>query len=705
MKSVLGNARTINQSNCPKLEFAISFGSGVTLGSWTRTAANTYSRTVTGVDSSTGFDMADVTNFFGAGAVLNIYALPEFDVDTECVTQIRAATYPNLPGIPRGAQELYSYVSSVITSTPGDFKPQQAMQILRADFTTDIERVFTRKFFITPANLRDRLHHDVSSGSFLVLEDRKTGGFAGSKFNGDYRVAVSAIEESAGSILLIAKGDAQANGTSTAVNTAESFWSQITYQSQYYLKENYPYWLEVFVKRPQKINERESFVVSPATTPAFKQDITTGRTVVVLVDALTGERITLADKQGGRQMGAENLPWTRFFPTIMYTGGWRSATPPSVPMAHTAIEFWDNMPNYVGKIEARNHGPLPWVPTPLSKATMFGASNGNDANPGTELLPKTYQGAVNAAVNPGDVVFFRGGTLALTTAAHFSLWNAGTAANPIIYEVYPGEVFTIDGSAITPGVGNQRRVNYSDSFQKLRGVRIINMPEYGIYNSGLDNMVDGCEIAYCNLSGVSNTGSRMTVMNSWIHHCSDVGKFGGNYNDGGNADGISFSSGTGGSILHNLITDCSDDLIDTWQSLHTTVKYNICIRAGAGNGNGNGIKGGGGGVGAYAIIDHNLVWDCLNNGIDVNTGIGVSVNSNTTGSCGGVGYVFEADTTHSRNVSIGDGSTHTGTGIPGLPNSWDIAGTPVFLNTDPTSVDFLKVTQDGIFDGIGAHYV
>ena len=696
-KSIFGNLRINNENNCPKKILHLNFDD-VALGALDEQTARNYNQSIT----PGNLNSSVMNSFFGAGYALECQGI--IDTEVASAAAFEAILENSLVTVvgPHGENitALYQQIKSKDLNPGANpwFSPSQAwVRVLRAApgdvVPPAIDTMYIsqwRKMQIPPAvTLENFLDYTDPSGvafSCTILE-AKTGGYAGVEAAGDYRFSVR-IEEDVDGLYWSTRGDDFANnsavpGVPNVVN--RRFWREDTHTP--IPPSDTWFFLEALIERGR------------ATNRTLVQVTIAGIKYVICDKQSSGALISTTDAQEG----IERLPWTRIFLDGLYS----DSLPANYPLTTYAydIQVWDSAPRFMGYIEMGNHGPLPWVPTPLSKATMFGASDGNDDNPGTEASPKTYQGAINAAVNPGDVVFFRGGTLALTTAAHFSLWNVGTAAQPIIYEVYPGEVFTIDGAGITPGVGNQRRVNYSDAFQKLRGVRIINMPEYGIYNSGLDNMVDGCEIAYCNLSGVSNTGSRLTIINSWIHHCSDVGKFGGNYNDGGNADGISFSSGTGGKILHNLITDCSDDLIDTWESLYTTVKYNICLRAGAGIGNGNGIKGGGGGVGAYAIIDHNLVAFCTGNGVDANTGIGVNMRNNTSAYNGGVGYVLEADTIHSGNVSIGDGSTHSGTGITGLRNSWEIAGTPVFLNIDPDSPDFLKVTQGDGFDGIGAHYI
>ncbi len=378
--------------------------------------------------------------------------------------------------------------------------------------------------------------------------------------------------------------------------------------------------------------------------------------------------------------------------------------------------FAAKKPPYIGKnnryIFTKKHGPRPWKATPLSRATYYASPTGNDGNSGlTTLLPKTLQGAINATV-PGDVVFILAGTYSVTTAAHLNLWQDGTAANPIIYEAYPGATVIIDGSGITPGVGNQRRVNMSGSWQKLRGVTVQNMPEYGIFIEGNHNVVDGCTITGNRLSGVicytSGSGpwtaaSFNTIMNCTVYANSDVGLTGGNYNNGGNADGIAPSRGQNNAVIYNLVYGNSDDGIDSWISWGTKIQYNIVRNNGLGIGNGNGIKAGGNSQGKDAIVDHNLCYSNLSAGIDVNTGINVTFISNTTWN-NATGYGLEADTINKRNVSKSDAAVKYGTGIA-TRNSWDISGTLTLLSTTEADSDFLEVTQDGTFNGIGAHYI
>lgn len=402
-------------------------------------------------------------------------------------------------------------------------------------------------------------------------------------------------------------------------------------------------------------------------------------------------------------------------------------TPPTVPTNRSVFTagggvvtmpkatFDASAPPYIGKnnrfVFTNKHGPRPWVATPLSRATYFVSPTGSSGNPGTFESPKDLQSAINATV-PGDVIFMLEGTYSVTTAAHLNLWQDGTATNPIIYEAYPGHTVIIDGSGITPGVGTTRYVNMSGSWQKLRGVTVQNMPEYGIYINGNHNVIDGCTITGNRLSGIicytSGSGpwtaaSFNTIMNCWVHHNSDVGLTGGNYNNGGNADGIAPSRGQNNAVLHNLVEYNSDDGIDSWISWGTKIQYNIVRNNGLGIGNGNGIKAGGNSQGKNAIVDHNLVYNNLSVGIDYNTGINVSMISNTTYG-NATGYGFGSDTINQRNVSKSDTAVKYGTGIA-TRNSWGITGTLTLLSTTEGDADFLQVTQDSNFNGIGAHYL
>lgn len=156
-------------------------------------------------------------------------------------------------------------------------------------------------------------------------------------------------------------------------------------------------------------------------------------------------------------------------------------------------------------------------------------------------------------------------------------------------------------------------------------------------------------------------------------------------------------------IAHNLVEYNSDDGIDAWTSWGTIIKYNISRYNGLGAGNGNGIKAGGNSTGKNAVVNNNSCYGNLNVGIDYNTGINVTMRNNTT-YLNATGYGLGTDTINIRNVSNSDTAVKFGTGIA-TRNSWDITGTLTFISTVEGNANFLKVTQDGTFDGIGKDYV
>lgn len=77
-------------------------------------------------------------------------------------------------------------------------------------------------------------------------------------------------------------------------------------------------------------------------------------------------------------------------------------------------------------------------------ATYYVSTAGSDSNPGTISLPfRSIQRGVNAAANPGDIVYLRGGVYQQgdprVGSSQILIRNSGTAAAPITLASYPGE--------------------------------------------------------------------------------------------------------------------------------------------------------------------------------------------------------------------------------------------------------------------------
>ncbi|GIE80779.1 hypothetical protein Aph02nite_67290 [Actinoplanes philippinensis] len=131
---------------------------------------------------------------------------------------------------------------------------------------------------------------------------------------------------------------------------------------------------------------------------------------------------------------------------------------------------------------------------PASAATtLYVATNGNDANAGTQAAPfATIQKAISL-ITPGGTIAVRGGTYALSS--NIQITRSGTSSAPITLTAYGSERVIIDGEALgyTPGaVGStipaaQRgAIHMEASYWKLAGLEIINGP-YGVYCAGCNN--------------------------------------------------------------------------------------------------------------------------------------------------------------------------------------------------------------------------
>lgn len=87
----------------------------------------------------------------------------------------------------------------------------------------------------------------------------------------------------------------------------------------------------------------------------------------------------------------------------------------------------------------------------LFGATYYVAPNGDDGNPGTLEAPfaSIQKAHDNGALQPGDVIYLRGGIYYPETKTIFN--KSGTPNNYIELGIYPGEVAIIDGKNIPEG--------------------------------------------------------------------------------------------------------------------------------------------------------------------------------------------------------------------------------------------------------------
>ena len=350
--------------------------------------------------------------------------------------------------------------------------------------------------------------------------------------------------------------------------------------------------------------------------------------------------------------------------------------------------------------EPRAIGPRPVTPTAVELGTLFAAPDGTgDA---CSLASPCDIYTVTSAAAAGDVIFMRGGIYTIDRNLDFR--GRGTSPAPPIFESYPGEVAILDGSGQEAGDNVYIRVLNNPVVLRLFEIR--KMARSGISVRTSDNVLEGLRVYDNLLSGihVHESYDAPTSNNNLITDCvvfgnSGAGIFDLEYNDGGNSDGISMSSGIGNRIENVLSYNNSDDGIDTWRTLGSYVGYSITYGNGIANGNGQGFKSGGAPPSAGTTVEHSLSYSNKGAGFDQNSGLDVEFFNNTSWD-NGRGYWFGNDTTGSNNVAFETTNPANDRGNQ-TDNSWQRAGAPTPLSTDPASPDFL-VPAPG-FDDIGAH--
>ena len=133
--------------------------------------------------------------------------------------------------------------------------------------------------------------------------------------------------------------------------------------------------------------------------------------------------------------------------------------------------------NYI-RIASSTSAPTP-TQSPVVSGAFYVATNGNDANPGTESQPwRTIQKAANT-LKAGQTVYVKQGTY----KEQITVQNSGSADKWITFSSYPGQTATIDGTGISMGnpVDGGLFQIYGKSYIKVTGFKIINSGYAGFY--------------------------------------------------------------------------------------------------------------------------------------------------------------------------------------------------------------------------------
>lgn len=312
---------------------------GITFNAPVESSTTHYRQYVTGVDSTTGYNFANLGTLFnaagteflfemfpdtptsGANASARVADLTANLMRSDILTGTRM---DNTNGTFMRAQVL-SCASAVGVGT----RPQSQFILFRKDGSgnspaADLNQFYWRCNIKLPSNLATQLRHDITDGNWFALLELKTGGVNNNAAQGDFRIVLQ-IREVGGDGTLGWKVtcDNRANhpnlgGSYPVVTNWELPVSGINTSTPVPLNEWFT--LEWFHHRPQSYS-----------------DTTTGRSWMALTKQ-DGQRYIMFDKIGGVQKGDLGCVITRLWPNI-YTGG-------NYPIAvdYDNLQIWDNIP-------------------------------------------------------------------------------------------------------------------------------------------------------------------------------------------------------------------------------------------------------------------------------------------------------------------------------------------------------------------------
>ncbi|MFL5997225.1 MAG: right-handed parallel beta-helix repeat-containing protein [Streptomyces sp.] len=254
-----------------------------------------------------------------------------------------------------------------------------------------------------------------------------------------------------------------------------------------------------------------------------------------------------------------------------------------------------------------------------SAAAYYVSPNGSDSAAGTQAAPWASIAHAQAVAQPGDTVYFRGGTYRYTHANSgctsqtarvdaITLNKSGSSGSPIRYWAYPGEKPVFDFSGMTDDC-RIKGFDVTGSWLHLKGLEVtgvrqnnnLNHESWGIWISGSNNTFEQINTHHHMGPGlfIQNGGGNL-VLNTDSHDNYDLHTSNG---AGESADGFGahISAGNPGNVFRGCRawwnSDDGFDLISAYSSV--TIENSWAWRNGyipgttTGAGNGNGFKAGG----------------------------------------------------------------------------------------------------------------
>ena len=371
------------------------------------------------------------------------------------------------------------------------------------------------------------------------------------------------------------------------------------------------------------------------------------------------------------------------------------------------------------------------------------APTGSDSAAGTMTAPwATLQKAANTAV-AGDTVWIRGGTYMVTTpattGAGINFTKSGTAAAPINYFAYQGEVPKFDFTNLQISTtGYTMGFVINASYLHFKGLEICCVPMNTSSNNGIS--VDGSSSndTFELLNMHNNNGNGIFVGNKsggghLILNCDSHDNYDPNSSQGQgqNADGFGVHYQTSGTTT--IVRGCrawwnSDDGYDlinqevpvtvenSWAFLNGYADYGATNPS---SGNGNGFKMGSSKTGIRHLVQNNVAWKNKASGFYANHSTGGNTWYNNTSFQHGTQYnmlassfdssgnvtgtiILSGSLVHIMRNNIGFPNNNSNMmGVDTMFNTWDLSITPA--NSDFASVTDPSVSMKGMaIEGTGA---
>lgn len=262
-----------------------------------------------------------------------------------------------------------------------------------------------------------------------------------------------------------------------------------------------------------------------------------------------------------------------------------------------------------------------------TNGNWFVSPSGSDANPGTFALPFATLPKAVSVVQPGQVIYMRGGTYLPTETIRIT--NSGTAANRIQLLAYPGETPYLNFSGQALGTANRGILfTTNGNYWNVKGLEVGYAGDNGIKVEGSHLRFELCVLHNNNDTGLqigfghtdSNPGGLLAAYVEVVN-CDSYQNFDPPGN-GGNADGFAAKMHCGQGII---FTGCrawenGDDAWDLFETDYSVVISNCwCWKSAmlGGQGNGNGFKLGGDGAGGNSMGVH-YVYNSVAFGCKVN---------------------------------------------------------------------------------------